>query len=125
MASKGKSLTLPKMGGGEDRPLTLWESFQKTQTLDSFKRVLPFRPNSTNNLVEFVIVGDPARLESAVNVEALLLHLEAFIGFPVQLREGHLPLPGSEQAAPAHRASVSSHVSHHERQVGAHFVLAQ
>lgn len=94
----------------------LWDSFQKTQTFDSFKTALPFRPNSTNNMIEFVVVGEVNKLEQRVHIQALLQHLEAFIGFPVKLRDEAIPL--GPQFHPRQNAE-------RQEQFGAHYVLAQ
>lgn len=69
-----------------------------------------------NNTIDFVVVGDPAKLDAVVHIEALLLHLEAFTGFAVQLRE--TPLPLGEQAHPRQSERLNE-------QFGAHYVLAQ
>jgi len=97
-------------------PPTLWDSFQKTQTYDNFKRALPFRPNSTNNTIEFVVVGDQKKLDDCLHIDALLLHLEAFIGFPVHLRASPLSL-----GPKAHPRQATDG----KEQFGAHYILAE
>lgn len=103
-----------KLRSAKKRGEPYWECYKKTQTFDSFKSALPFRPNSTNNVIDFVIVGDRLKLEDRVHLEAILKHVEAFIGFDVRLREA-LPL-GSQ----AHPRNTLGH-----DQYGAHYLLAQ
>jgi len=100
---------------GADLKEALWDEFRGTQTYEDFKRALPFRPNSTSGVIDFVIVGEVHRLKEALDLEALLPVLEAFIGFPVHMRES---LPIGQWAC--HRMSIER-----REQIGAHFVLAQ
>merc|ERR1711988_253216 len=66
--------------------------------------------------IEFVVIGDVAKLDALVSIEALILHLEAFIGFRVQLREA--PLQLGQYACPRQSTDLLE-------QFGAHYVLAQ
>lgn len=93
-----------------------WDAFRATQSYEDFRRKAPFRPNSTNDQIDVIVVGDMDRLREQLLVERVLGHLEAFLGFRVVLRED--PLALGAWAKP--RKSSDG-----QDQVGAHLVLAQ
>lgn len=101
------------------RPLpegsTWWEQYRRTQSYDDFRIAIPFRPNTTNNSLEILLVGDDEALQQALKLESITAHLEAFLGLRVTVRPAALKL--GPWARP--RRSADGY-----EQVGAHFLLA-
>lgn len=94
-----------------------WDRFQLTQTYEVFRRTIPFRPNSTNDTVDLVILGDGAKLQEQLYLDRVVAHLTAFLGFRVVLWPEALALG---KAMHSRKAPGASH-----QQVGAHHALAQ
>jgi len=95
---------------------TPFQAFQATQSYEDFRRKSPFRPNSTNDTIDVIVVGEHEKLKEQLVVDRVLRHLEAFLGFKVNLRME--PLSIGPWAKP--RTSSDGY-----EQLGAHLVLAQ
>lgn len=95
---------------------TPFEAFRATQSYEDFRRKAPFRPNSTNDTIDVVVVGEHEKLRESLLLDRVLRHLEAFVGFKVVLRTEPLTIgPWARQ-----RQSSDGY-----EQLGAHLVLAQ
>lgn len=113
-----QALTCPseafELAPGADTGMA-WELFKGTQSFDDFRKGTHLRPNSTNNIVDIVILGSAEALMVQMCLDVVVEHVQAFVGFKVAVR------PGAVGIGPwAHKRTGKEGHS----QVGAHHLLA-
>jgi len=98
------------------------ELFRRTQTFDDFRQSMPFRPNSAKGTIDLVLFDEVSKIRDKVNLEAVVAHLEVFLGFKVVLRPQAIAL---ESWAHPREQPSEENKKRLGQQYGAHFILGR